>query len=209
MLRVIGLGPGDPELVTMKAAKALRGADVVFVPKSTSSEASLARRIVDKYAGGQVVELEFKMGANAPEDYAKAAETVKRYEGEKAYVVLGDPALYSTFAKLLPHIGEPVEYIPGVSAIVSCSLKAGKPLAVGDEAVAIVPATRPELVETALSLFDTVVVVKANKNLGLLNRLLSSHAGAAVRRCYMEGETVSRAVEWSDYFTTVYLWRAR
>jgi len=209
MLRVIGLGPGDPELVTIKAAKALQRADVVFVPKSTSSEASLAKRIVDRYASGQVVELEFKMGASASEDYAKAAEAVKRYGGEKAYVVLGDPALYSTFAKLLPYVDEPMEYIPGVSAIVSCSLKAGRPLAVGDEAVAIVPATRPELVEAALSLFDAVVVVKANKNLDLLNRLLSSYVGAAVRRCHMEGEAVGRAVEGADYFTTVYLWRAR
>ncbi|MEM4438992.1 MAG: cobalt-factor II C(20)-methyltransferase, partial [Pyrobaculum sp.] len=130
--------------------------------------------------------------------------------GENAvYAVLGDPSLYSTFGKIRKYVDRPVEYVPGVSALISCSLRAGVELAVGDMAVAIVPASRADLLKETLRLFDVVVVAKANRNIELLNELLSSHGGYAVRRCYMEGEAVSNRITWSDYFTTVYLWRAR
>ncbi|MEL9990078.1 MAG: cobalt-factor II C(20)-methyltransferase [Thermoproteus sp.] len=206
MLKVVGLGPGDPELVTIKAARVLERADVVFIPKSTKSEASLARRVLAPFVRGEVVELEFSMGASSAEEARKNAEIISKTPGERAYAVLGDPSLYSTFARLRPYLEEPVEYVPGVSAILSCSLRAGRELAVGDQAIAIVPATRADLLARAAELFNVVVVVKANKNVELINTLMSGR-GVAVRRCYLEGEAVGGAVAWDDYFTTVYIWR--
>lgn len=208
MLRVVGLGPGDPELLTIKAIRLLSKADVIYVPRSSRSEASLAKNIVLKYARGRVVELPFDMGGVREEQLREIAKIIS--SGENAvYAVLGDPSLYSTFGKIRKYVDRPVEYVPGVSALISCSLRAGVELAVGDMAVAIVPASRADLLKEALRLFDVVVVAKANRNIELLNELLSSHGGYAVRRCYMEGEAVSNRITWSDYFTTVYLWRAR
>ncbi|MEM1637271.1 MAG: cobalt-factor II C(20)-methyltransferase [Pyrobaculum sp.] len=206
MLKVVGLGPGDPELVTIKAAKVLQRADVVFVPKSSRSEASLAKRVLAPYVRGNVVELDFSMGASSAEEARRNAEVISKARGERAYAVLGDPSLYSTFARLRPYLEEPVEYVPGVSAVLTCSLRAGRELAVGDQAVAIVPATRTDLLKVAAELFDVVVVVKANRNVHFINTLMQGR-GLAVRRCYMEGEAIDRAVTWEDYFTTVYIWR--
>lgn len=203
MLRVVGLGPGAADLLTLRAVEALRRAEVVYVPRSSRGE-SLARRIVERYAAGEVVELEVEMGGGT--DWRRLAETITSRRGERVYALLGDPALYSTFAKLRKYIDEPVEYIPGVSAVVSCSLRAGIELATEGEAVAIVPANRPELIEKAVELFDAVVIVKANTNIELINRLLERARGAAVRRCYMAEEAVAPRIDWRDYFTTVYLW---
>lgn len=206
MLKVVGLGPGHPELLTLAAAKALREADVIFVPRSSRSESSIARRLVERYAMGEVVELEFTMGASSAEEARRNAKAVETADGRKVFAVLGDPSLYSTFVKVKPYVKEPVEYVPGVSAILACALRAGRELVSGDEAVAIVPATRPDLLVRAVELFDAVVVVKANKNLDLVNKLMVGR-GVAVRRCYMDGEAVSGAVQWEDYFTTAYIWR--
>lgn len=200
-MKVIGLGPGEPELITVRAMRELESAKVVYVPKSASSEQSLARRIVEKYSRAEVVELEFKMGGSNYEELSRLVEK------DGVYAILGDPALYSTFAKLRPYIKRPVEYIPGVSAMSSCLLKMGEVLAVGHQAVAIVPAARSELLRKAVELFDVVVVVKANKNIDLINSLAAGRRALAVRRCYLEGERYADRVEWSDYFTTVYIWR--
>ncbi|AFA39312.1 Precorrin-2 methylase [Pyrobaculum oguniense TE7] len=206
MLKVVGLGPGHPDLLTLAAVKALREADIVFVPRSSRSESSIAKRLVKRYAAGEVVELEFTMGASSAEEVKKNAKAVEAAGGRRVFAVLGDPSLYSTFAKIRPYVKEPVEYIPGVSAILSCALRAGKELATGDDAVAIVPATRPDLLIKAAELFDVVVVVKANRNLDLVNKLMAGR-GVAVRRCYMSEEAISGSVQWEDYFTTAYIWR--
>lgn len=206
-LRVVGLGPGHPKLLTLMAVEALREAEAIYVPASSSSEVSLAESLVRPYTRAEVRVLKFKMGGTDE-------ETLKRYGKEisgaenAVYALLGDPALYGSFARLRPYVERPVQYVPGVTSITACAARAGIDLAVGDQAVAIVPATRPDLLERAIELFDTVVVVKANKNMALLNRLME-RGGLAVRRCYMEGEQISQRIYWDDYFTVVYIWRGR
>jgi len=65
------------------------------------------------------------------------------------------------------------------------------------------------LLEAAAELFDVLVVVKANRNVDVINKLLRRFGGVAVRRCYMENGEVSREVTWDDYFTAAYVWRGR
>lgn len=203
MFRVVGLGPGSVDLVTIRAAEVLKRADVVYVPKSKRG-AGLARKIVERYTEGEVVELEVEMGGE--KNWAQLAKTIERGRGERVYALLGDPGLYSTFAKLSRYIQEPVEYVPGVSAVISCVLKTGRALAQEGQAVAIIPAERVELIKLAAQYFDSVVVVKANTNIDFINTLLKEKGGAAVRRCYTEEEVVAPYISWSDYFTTVYIW---
>ncbi|MCC6020207.1 MAG: cobalt-factor II C(20)-methyltransferase [Thermoproteaceae archaeon] len=208
MIRVVGLGPGNPSLVTVRAVEILRNASMVYVPASSRSERSLAERIVRAYTSADVVTVEFPMGAAAESLLRDIASKLER-AGDAVYAQLGDPALYSTFARLLPYIKSPVEFVPGVSSIIACAQYAGRVLVSRDQAVAIVPASRRDLLEAALKLFDVVVAIKANTNIDLLNELLKKFDGVAVKRCYMEGGAVAREISWRDYFTVVYIWRNR
>jgi precorrin-2/cobalt-factor-2 C20-methyltransferase len=208
MIKVVGLGPGDPSLVTVRAVEILRNASVVYVPASSRSERSLAERIVRAYTNADVVTVEFPMGA-AAEDVLKNIAPELEKARDAVYAQLGDPALYSTFARLLPYIRSPVEFVPGVSSITACAQYAGRVLASRDQTVAIVPASRRDVLEAAVKLFDVVVVIKANTNIDFLNELLRGFEGVAVRRCYMEGGAVAREISWRDYFTVVYIWQNR
>jgi precorrin-2/cobalt-factor-2 C20-methyltransferase len=205
---VVGLGPGDPSLVTVKAVEALRRADVVYVPASSRSERSLAERIVRRYTNAEVVVVEFPMGRTTEEELRRIAQEIET-GGNAVYAQLGDPALYSTFAKLMPFVKAPAEFVPGVTSITACAQYAGRVLAVGDQALAVVPASRRDLLEAAAELFDVVVVIKANRNVDVVNKLLRRFGGVAVRRCYMENGEVSGEVTWDDYFTVAYIWRGR
>lgn len=199
-MKVIGVGPGDPELITLRAIKELEKAEVVYVPKSTSSEHSLVKRIVERYTQGEVIELEIKMG---DADYEKIARSLRE---NGVYAVLGDPGLYSTFGKLKKYVNTSVTYIPGVSAVLSCPSRVGEVLAVENQAIAIIPAARSELLERAMELFDVVIIVKANRNLDLINRVIAGRKALAARRCFMSEESYANRVGWTDYFTTVYIW---
>nr|KJR73016.1 MAG: cobalt-precorrin-2 C(20)-methyltransferase [Thermoproteus sp. AZ2] len=205
MIEVVGLGPGDPDLVTVAAVKRLRGAEVVYVPVSTSSERGLAERIVRTYTEAEVRRIPFKMGHTDAETLRRAARELSS-AGDVVYAQLGDPALYGTFAKLRQYLSTSFRYVPGVTSVTACALYAGRELVSGDGAVAVVPATRQELLGLALSHFDVVVVVKANKNIDIINAALRRRGGIAVKRCYMDDATISQEITWNDYFTTAYIW---
>ncbi len=206
MIKVVGLGPGEPSLVTVKGVETLRAAKKVYVPVSSRSERSLAERIVKKYTSAEIDVVEIPMGTADVNVWRGIASKLR---DDVALAVLGDPALYSTAAKLLPYLESPVEFIPGVSSITACALYAGRILATGNESIAVVPAGRQDLLSVAVELFDVVVIIKANRNLDLMNQLLKRYGGIAVRRCHMEGATVAGEVTWQDYFTTAYIWRGR
>ncbi|ACB39251.1 cobalt-factor II C(20)-methyltransferase [Pyrobaculum neutrophilum] len=205
-VKVVGLGPGDPKLLTLAAAEALREAEVVYVPASAATERSLAEALVRRFTEAEVRVVEMEMGRADPVRLARSAREL----GDGAvYALLGDPTLYGSFAKLKPYLEAPYVYIPGVTSVTACAARAGVELASGDQAVAVVPASRSDLLEKAAELFDVVVVVKANRNVDLVNELAAGRRALAARRCYMEGEQISERVSWLDYFTTVYIWRGR
>ncbi|MEK6591072.1 MAG: precorrin-2 C(20)-methyltransferase, partial [Nitrospinota bacterium] len=132
----IGVGPGDPELITLKALIILKMVDIIFAPKAKTKEDSLAREIVEKVLdeklvpawckqGKEFLELEFPMTKNEEdlrERYLKAAGLIlqKIREGKQvAYLTIGDPLLYSTYIYLINILKETapeliVETIPGI-----------------------------------------------------------------------------------------------
>ncbi|MEK6713966.1 MAG: precorrin-2 C(20)-methyltransferase, partial [Nitrospirota bacterium] len=125
----IGVGPGDPELITLKALNVLEKVDIIFAPRAKIKEESLAREIVEKVLRkkNDIRELEFPMTNNIEElreRYLKSAELIleKMNEGkEAAYVTIGDPLLYSTYIYLVNALQELapeliVETIPGIPA---------------------------------------------------------------------------------------------
>lgn len=202
----IGIGPGDPELITIKALKVLRAVDLIFVPRARSGEGSLARAIVEKAVDGakEFVEIEFPMTKDTEElnrRYIESAGLIlEKIRGGRrvAYLTIGDPLLYSTYVYLLEALFSlapdlEVETIPGISAYSAVAARFGYSLAEKDERVCICPA--PEDMETlreVLESNDTVVIMKASRRLpeiitllGRMNLLRNAVFGSRVG---LEGE---------------------
>lgn len=171
----VGVGPGDPELLTRKAERILRQADVILAPVSNPGEASVALDTVREFldAGRQEVIIhQFPMTSDKSRlvpAWQEAAELMAARVAagqDVAFITIGDPLLYSTFIYVLRILREsyrqvPVEIIPGISSINTSSAVAGISLAEADERIAIIPATAGmEKVLEALVQFDTVVLLK-------------------------------------------------
>ena len=182
----VGIGPGDPTLLTLKAKDALEKADIIFAPKGSDEGISVARRIIEQVIEGKktYIELTFPMtkDKNLLKKYWKKAG--QRIAGElkkgkqSAFVTLGDPFNYSTYIYLLRIIKQDypkieVETIPGISAFNAAASRAGFSLLEGKEKMAVLPVNETmDGIEDALKDFDTVVLMKVGAKLQKVIRLL-------------------------------------
>ncbi len=198
----IGVGPGDPELITLKALNVLEKVDIIFAPRAKTKEESLAGEIVEKVLRKKkdICELEFPMTNNREElreRYARSAELIlqKISEGKAAaYLTIGDPLLYSTYIYLVNALLELspeliVETIPGIPAYSAVAARFSYSLAEKDEKVCICPVPGDmEDLRDVIKKNDTVVVMKVAKKLpkvillleemGILqNAVFGSHVG--------------------------------
>jgi precorrin-2/cobalt-factor-2 C20-methyltransferase len=210
----IGVGPGDPELITLKAVKALQTADVICIPKSNANKPSLALTMVKKILSDrknqpEMLELIFPM---TKDDLGNKALWVKNASiiAQKAnsgkviaFITLGDPMFYSTFIYLYQSLKEEypklkLEIIPGVTSLTACAASAMIPLAEKEEVITIIPSDLDtKLVEETARRSDNLVFIKCAYRLKELVPILE-RAGfkenstiALVRRCSMPDEEVT------------------
>jgi len=230
-LYVVGVGPGDPELLTLKAARILREVGCICVPKGREEGESLALSIVQRavdLAGREIVETYFPMKkASGPSHKAELdaqwSETVATILGrlkrgiDTAFITIGDPGIYSTFFYLYHRLmeadpGLQIEIVPGVSSINASAARAGISLGLGDDRIAILPANYMADLLTVLERFDTVVLMKVYKvfpevlktlsGLDLLDRAVYvSRAGMVDERVCVD--LASLKEEELDYFFLV------
>ena len=183
-LTAVGMGPGDPELITLKGMRAIERVQIIFVPRSRDGGTSLALRIAEPHidrSRQQVVELPLPMTRNVDQltaawqaaadsiSYAfdDAASNANSVSG--AYLLLGDPLLYGTFTYIWGELTErypqiEVEIVPGVTSFAASAAKAQIPLSTTSDRVAILPAsyeTDGEMLRTLLHQFDTIILMKA------------------------------------------------
>ena len=205
----IGVGPGDPELLTVRATRTLSRVPVIFTPQKDGKSKSYARRIIAglvKEPEQRVIELVFPMKKDASQltDYwDKATETIWQHlsSGEDcAFVTEGDPFLYGTFIHVFEilqknHPEIRIEVIPGISSINAAASRALFPLATGSERIAILPATyEDKAIRKTLEEFDTVIFLKINtvfdKVLNILEELNLVEKCVYVSRCTTEDEKI-------------------
>ena len=204
----VGLGPGDPELVSLKAARILSEVPVIFVPKGgrESRALSIIREIVGE--GKEVVELSFPMLEEDEGKWEKAANAIwgRLSRGEDcAFAVEGDPLLYSSFVPLLslfqrrfPQVE--IKVIPGISSLNAAAASIPLPLARREERLAILPAIyEKDGLKEILEKFDTVAFFKVHRSLkrilNLLERIGFSGSCFLVEEATTKKEKVIRDIE--------------
>jgi precorrin-2/cobalt-factor-2 C20-methyltransferase len=180
----VGVGPGDPELLTIKAIRVIESVLVVAGPVARLDDESCALNIItDILKPDQIViKLHFPMIRDLSERIKKrraAALLLVEYlaDGKDvAFITEGDPLLHSTFGYILEHLPEDiqVEVIPGVSSIMAASADAKMPLVQANETLAVIPMTRDNIteLEQVLQNFDTIVLMKVYRVLDQIIALL-------------------------------------
>lgn len=227
----IGVGPGDPELITLKAVNALKGVDVVFAAASTKNDFSLAQGIAAPHLrpGTEVVRLDFPMTRDQEvldAAWAANAATVAGILAQgrsAAFLTLGDPMTYSTFGYLLRTLNGllaeiPVTVIPGVTSYQAAAAHTGRVLAESGESLTILSGVAPEEeLEAALRVADSAVILKAYKTMPVLRRVLT-RLGLAERAVFVtrlghEGEEVITGLdnvpERPSYFSLLLVRKGR
>jgi precorrin-2/cobalt-factor-2 C20-methyltransferase len=184
----LGVGPGDPELLTIKAFRKLKESDVVAYPKKRKGSKSYAHRIIDVYIKPEEKEmlgLVFPMTKDPTILEREWSNTVDQvWEHLKmgkdvAFVTEGDPLLYSTFIHMMKlvkmrHPEVKIQTVPGISSINGAASRLGIALAEGDDHVAIVPARADyEAMKKVLIENDCVVFIKVAKVIDLMLEVLS------------------------------------
>ncbi|HET7480001.1 MAG TPA: precorrin-2 C(20)-methyltransferase [Rubrobacteraceae bacterium] len=180
----IGVGPGDPELLTIKGLRALREADEVFVPVADTGEVGRAEATVREYLEpGRVRRLLFALSDDAEareRNWTNAArEVAEALRGGKvcAFATIGDPNVYSTFTYLARTVRESmpeveVQTVPGITAMQDLASRSGTVLLEGDERLALLPFTAgEESLREALSEYETVVCYKGGNRLPAVLRV--------------------------------------
>jgi precorrin-2/cobalt-factor-2 C20-methyltransferase len=202
----VGVGPGDPELLTLKAINTIKAADVIIAPKTEKKENSVALTIAKPYLkeNAEIVKLVFPMVLSS-ESLSDAWEDNKNViltllaEGKKVvFLTLGDPMFYSTYIyvfRLLETCGYPIETIPGVPAFCAIGSKLGYPVVEGNDILTIIPATISEdKLDQALAIADNVVLMKVYKNSGQVIKKLQrqglSDNAVMISRCGLDDEQV-------------------
>ena len=187
----VGMGPGDPELVTVKAVRVLREADLVVVPvmepvAQGRAEATVRAHVDHDRVQRLVFALDDRGGATvarrqAWETAADAVAEVLRGRRTVAFATIGDPNVYSTFTYLADAVRERlpdvvVETVPGITAMQDLAARSGTVLCEGTESLALLPLTAGiEAFEQAIAHFDSVVAYKGGRQMAAVRDVLARH----------------------------------
>ncbi len=225
----LGVGPGDPELISLKALRLLQSADVVAYPTGRADGGN-AISIVEPHLrpGQERLAMVYPTTAGPVADspsYPKlmkafydetAAQIADRLDAGKdvALICQGDPFLYGSYMYWHARLSERYRttVVPGISSVVAGPVALGKPLCHRTDTVTIIPATLPEAeIETRLAAADSAIVMKLGRTLPKVRRVLDRlglmERAYLVERATMDGEAIfplaDSEVETAGYFSIV------
>jgi precorrin-2/cobalt-factor-2 C20-methyltransferase len=203
----VGVGPGDPELMTQKAIRLIRENNVIAVAGKNATEAvayKIAAAMVPELQDKELVPIympmvrdrdlidaEHKKGAKQLESYLEKGQNV-------VYITLGDPTIYCTFSYLqhiLEEDGYTVELVPGITSFCAAAARLNLPLVEWDEPLHVIPAVHKT--DETLDQTGTYVLMKSASHMQEVKEMLrqSGRDVSAVENCSMETEKIYRGVE--------------
>ncbi len=191
----IGVGPGDPELMTLKAHRILTGAKVIAYPAPDDGD-SFARSIVAGYLNPDQIEIPIVIPMRVERFPAvkvydkKAAEIASHLKAGDDVVVLceGDPFFYGSFMYLFERLSHEFtcEVVPGISSIMAASATLGRPLAARNDVLTILPAPLDDdVILNHLNSSDAIGIIKIGRHFSRVRKLISK-AGLLERAGYLE-----------------------
>lgn len=212
----VGVGPGDPELLTCKAVRILRGADIIAVPDTGGENTALG--ICRQYIEGKPLlfcdmpmvrdkQLLARKYDEAADEICKILDSGR----DAAFITLGDPTVYSTYLYVHQRVrarGYQTELVPGVPSFCAAAARLGESLCEAAEPLVIVPASNREI-DTFLDLPGTKVLMKTGRAMAQVKRTLSERKVSvqSVENCGLPGERVFRSLDEIDteagYFSIV------
>ncbi len=190
----LGVGPGDPELMTLKAVRLLGEVSVIAYPATATGDSS-ARAIAGKFFPPRVTEIVIKVpmrpGRMPTEVYDAAAEEIAGHLAagrDVAVLCEGDPFFYGSFMYLHDRLAGrfPAIVVPGVSSLTACAASAGRPLAGRNAVLTVLPATLDDADLTArLKSTDAAAIIKVGRHLPRLRTAIEA-CGLTARAIYIE-----------------------
>ncbi len=219
----IGVGPGAPDLLTIRAVKHLEALDILVVPAGKKDGMSEAYQIVESYLpkSAEVISRHFPMIADQVEMMgaiaviAEEIETLVQSGKKVGFVTLGDPMLYSTYIYLLKCMENRIETltIPGISSYCAMASGLNRPLAEGDAPLLIYPCTGDlEELERIIDQYSSIVLMKVYKSFEAVQALLIQKElipyAVAVSNYGKPSQVIHQSLEQTDskdisYFTTI------
>lgn len=222
----IGIGPGDPKLLTLKAYELLSRADIVAVPVKKYGEESTAQNIIRQVIDLEnktIVPLEFPMAHSREllkDSHLKAAAKIAGYleQGQDVMLItLGDVSVYSTCTYVLRYVeamGYDTCIVPGIPSFCGGAALAKVPLVEGHENMAVISSIKGiHTFEDALDRFETVVLMKAGRRMDDIGRILKEKGlddkTTVISNASMENEYIGPMDEEKEYgyFTTLIIKR--
>lgn len=216
----VGVGPGDPDLMTVKALNAIKKSKVIcFAGKSedTSIAFNIAKKAMPEVSKKKKVCIDFPMTKNQyvlEESHSKISSQIKELlkEGDVALLTLGDPGIYATYSYIAQRLRADdikVVTIPGITSFSAAAAKLGIPLTLADEELHVIPSSYS--FEEAFSLKGTLVLMKSGKSYESLVSYIRENKPHCdvymVENCGMENERLfvgaNNLPETSGYFTTI------
>lgn len=194
----IGLGPGDPELLTLKGYRILRSAPIIVYPQSPDGRC-ISRSIVADYLQPHQLEipmiLPFKPGESSQPGYQKVADQLAIHlaDGQDVAVLCeGDPFFFGTFMYLYNRLNDrfPAEVVPGVSSVMASADMLGTPLTYrNDVFLALTGTLDADVIRSRLALADAAVIMKLGRNFVKVYKILDE-LGLLDRAHYIERSTM-------------------
>lgn len=202
----IGVGPGDMELLTLKAARILKEVDVICAPHAGTEKESIALSIIqplldEREKKAMVVQPLFPMKEDVnhlKKHWMEAAFIISDYLNhgkDVAFITLGDPSIFSTFTYVQKNLDGKydIEVIPGITSFTACAAAIGEPLIEKDETLTIVPKI-DKSIKDIIDKSDNFVFMKTSRNSRKVeNKILKDPREKtvySVENCTMEDEKI-------------------
>lgn len=221
----LGVGPGDPELITLKAWRLISQVPVIAYPAANGND-SLARSIAAPFIPEDVIELAIDVPmrrerAPAQDAYDAAAHAIANHldQGrDVAFLCEGDPLFYGSFAYLLTRLAEKylTQIVPGISSITACAAAISRPLAARNDILKVLPGTLDATrLKQEITSSDAIAIMKVGQHFdkirGVLNELGLAGQATIIERATRDDEKITPLADVPEgerpYFSTILIYK--